>query len=220
MQTTDRPSASLVLASGSPRRQALLAAMGLSFVVTVPHIDESLRADEPPLDAARRLCVAKAHAAATQHADALVIAADTLVVLDGEILGKPVDYEDAVDMLTRLRNRRHEVLTGLAVLDAATLHVQQEVVTTAVRMRNYTDDELRRYVTSGDPMDKAGAYAIQHDGFRPVANITGCYTNVVGLPVCRLAALLGEWGMAAPAPPPPQCLLPSRGLCGWPRACR
>jgi septum formation protein len=194
----------------------LLAAMGLSFMVTVPHIDESVYPNEPPLNVARRLCIAKARAAAAYHAEGLVIAADTLVVLDGEILGKPIDANHAIDMLTRLRNRRHEVHTGLALLDITTQQLRQEVVTTMVHMRNYKDDELYHYVTSGDPLDKAGAYAIQHDVFRPVASIIGCYTNVVGLPVCRLFTFLCDWKVMVPVPPPPKCLA-SNDLCEWPR---
>ena len=216
MKTRYRPTGSLVLASGSPRRQQLLAAMGLSFMVTVPHVDESVGADETPLDAAKRLCIAKARTAAAQHREGIIIAADTMVVLDGEILGKPIDADHAVEMLTRLRNRQHEVHTGLAMLDAATRRLRQDVVTTMVRMRNYQDEELYHYVTSGDPFDKAGAYAIQHDAFHPVAAIMGCYTNVVGLPICRLFEFLRDWKVTVLIPPPPQCLI-SDTFCGWPR---
>ena len=216
METRRPPNSSLVLASGSPRRQQLLAAMGLSFTVTVPHVDESVGADEAPLDVATRLCIAKACAAAKQHQKGIIIAADTLVVLDGEILGKPINADHAVDMLTRLRNRQHQVHTGLAMLDAATQRLRQDVVTTIVCMRNYKDDELYHYVTGGDPFDKAGSYAIQHDAFHPVAAIMGCYTNVVGLPVCRLFEFLCDWKVPVPIPPPAQCLI-SDTLCGWPR---
>jgi MAF protein len=215
METICQPS-SLILASSSPRRKQLLTAMGLSFIVAIPHVDESVGEYEAPKDVARRLCIAKAHAVAASYAEGLIIAADTLVTLDGEILGKPLDAEHATDMLTRLRNRRHEVHTGLAVLDAATHRLRQEVVTTMVHMRNYKDDEIGRYVTGGDPFDKAGAYAIQHETFQPVASIRGCYTNVVGLPVCRLFIFLRDWKVKVPIPPPSQCLT-SDVLCSWPR---
>jgi MAF protein len=216
METRYQPPSPLILASSSPRRKQLLAAMGLSFIVAIPHIDESVGAHEAPQDVARRLCVAKAHAVATSHTQGLIIAADTIVALDGEILGKPIDAGHATDTLIRLRNRQHEVHTGLAVLDATTHRLRQEVVTTIVHMRNYKDDEIGRYVTSGDPFDKAGAYAIQHDTFQPVASIRGCYTNVVGLPVCRLFVFLRDWEVTVPIPPPSQCLRTDI-LCGWPR---
>jgi MAF protein len=215
METIRQP-ASLILASSSPRREQLLTAMGLSFIVAIPHVDESVGAYEAPKDVARRLCIAKAQAVAASYAEGLIIAADTLVTLDGEILDKPIDAKDATDMLTRLRNRQHEVHTGLAVLDATTHRLRHQVVTTIVRMRNYKDDEIGRYVTDGDPFDKAGGYAIQHDAFQPVASIRGCYTNVVGLPVCRLFIFLRDWKVKVPIPPPSQCLT-SDVLCSWPR---
>ncbi len=216
METIRQPSGPLVLASSSPRRKQLLTAMGLSFIVAIPHVDESVGEYEAPKDVARRLCVAKARAVSALHADGLIIAADTVVALDGEILGKPLDAEHATDMLTRLRNRQHEVHTGLAVLDATKHRLRQEVVTTIVHMRNYNDDEIGHFVTGGNPFDKAGAYAIQHDTFHPVASIIGCYTNVVGLPVCRLFVFLRDWKVKVPIAPPSQCLM-ADVLCGWPR---
>ncbi len=206
----------LVLASGSPRRRDLMRAMGLAFRVHVSETDETIGDAEPPAEAVQRLSVAKARAAAVECPQALIIAADTTVVLNHEILGKPADEGEAIAMLRRLCHRAHQVHTGLAVLDAPSQRLHVETVTTVVTMRDYSEDELRQYVATGDPLDKAGAYAIQHDAFDPVARIEGCYTNVVGLPVCRLSAILDRWGVSVPTPPPSACLA-NAAPCAWPR---
>lgn len=185
----------IVLASGSPRRRQLLALAGAPFTVIVPHIDETPLPGEDPLAHVRRLSLSKAAEVAARAGDnALVIAADTIVVYEGVILGKPATSDEAARILRRLRGQTHQVHTALAVRRGD--QCASEVVTTGVRMRAYTDAEIAAYVASGDPMDKAGAYAIQNADFNPVAALDGCYANVVGFPLCRLARMLEPFGVA------------------------
>lgn len=194
----------LVLASGSPRRRDLLASLGVAFSVVKPDIDETQRPNEPPYAYVRRLSMEKAAAVADKlraqqgiilAADTVVIlAADTLGVTDaGELLGKPTDSADARAILRRLRGRAHTVCTAL------TLHTPTQSLTeltrTIVHMRGYSDDEIDAYIATGDPFDKAGAYAIQHEGFHPVERIEGSYTNVVGLPLETLRPMLAAAGI-------------------------
>lgn len=188
----------IVLASGSPRRQELLARLGLSFEVLVADIDEGRLPGEAPEAMARRLSLAKARAVAPARPEALIIAADTLVVVDQDVLGKPADAREAYTMLARLRGRTHHVLTGLALVHPTRQRESIDVVTTRVTMRDYADDEIYRYIATGDPMDKAGAYAIQARDLKPVAGIEGSYTNVVGLPLCALHRRLRAWGVPVP----------------------
>jgi len=197
----------IVLASGSPRRRELLARLGLDFEVCVADVDERPSPGEAATELARRLSLAKARAVVPQRPQALIIAADTLVVVDGDILGKPADAREAYAMLTRLRNRVHEVLTGLTLIDAPHRRECVDVVVTQVTMRDYTDDEIRRYIATGDPMDKAGAYAIQAEDLNPVARIEGSYTNVVGLPLCDLYYRLRAWHVPVP--------VDARVACRW-----
>jgi len=204
----------IVLASRSPRRKELLGHMGLTFEVIVPEVDETPRNSEAPADLAARLCLAKASEVASARPDALIVAADTMVVLDGVILGKPSSAAQAHEMLARLRGRCHQVYSGLAVLDGErrALHT----VVTPVYMRAYGTDEVRRYVASGDPMDKAGAYAIQHPEFEPVAKLEGCYANVMGLPMCHLYRTLRDWAMPMPVHPLRGCPhARQHGGCSW-----
>lgn len=203
----------IVLASQSPRRRELLAHMGLAFEVIVPEVDEAPRGDECPADLAARLCLAKASEVAALHADAVIVAADTMVVLDGAILGKPTSPAQAHEMLGRLRGRCHLVYSGLAVLSGK--HRAVQTVVTPVYMRSYGTDEVRRYVASGDPMDKAGAYAIQHPEFEPVAKLDGCYTNVMGLPMCHLYRVLRDWKVPVPVHPLRGCPHARRHGCHW-----
>lgn len=195
-----------ILASGSPRRRELLGSLGITFEVIKSDIDETQRADESPLAYVERLSLEKANKvvalldtpAYVLAADTVVIlAADTIGVLDGDILGKPADADEARAMLERLRARAHTVCTSLTLLrlDADGLGAELTRLTqTDVFMRDYTPDEVEAYIASGDPFDKAGGYAIQHEGFHPVARIDGSYTNVVGLPVETLKDLLDEIG--------------------------
>ncbi len=185
----------LILASASPRRRDLLAALGLTFQCVSTDIDESGRAGEAPEELACRLSREKALAVAREFPTATVIGADTIVVLDGVVLGKPETPEGAVDMLRRLRDRAHEVLTAVTVCRGRD-RVVQRLNRSRVWMRGYTDEEIAAYVASGDPLDKAGAYAIQHPGFRPVARWEGCYAGIMGFPLGDVAALLEQMGWA------------------------
>lgn len=187
---------SLVLASNSPRRQQLLALGGWSFNVLVADVDESQRPGEAPGDYVLRLAEMKARKVAEKAGDdELVIAADTAVVDAGDILGKPVDEQDAVHMLKRLRGHTHQVYTGLALLRVSDSRLLTDLTVTDVLMRAYSDKETGAYVRTGDPLDKAGAYAIQHPSFQPVESLAGCFASVMGLPLCRLTRLLGKLGV-------------------------
>lgn len=187
----------LILASASPRRAEILRAAGIHFEVAPTLEDESLRAAEAPGDYVRRLASAKARAAAAQQTrggDFLFLGADTIVVADGEVLGKPASDQDARRMLRLLSGRVHEVRTGVALLRP--LGEDERVVEeiTRVTFAQLTDLEIDAYVATGEPFGKAGAYAIQGIGGRYVTRIEGCYFNVVGLPVARLWLLLKEFG--------------------------
>ncbi len=189
----------LILASSSPRRRALLAALGFEFTVVSACIDENPRDGESPIDYVLRIASNKAAAIARRRApEDTVIAADTLVVLDGGFLGKPSSPEEAVTMLKSLRGRAHQVYSGLAVRGGGENQTLTDWCRTEVTMRDYSDEEIWSYVRSGDPLDKAGAYAIQHRGFDPVEKLIGCYTNVVGLPLCHLVSLLAQFHLRPP----------------------
>ncbi|MBQ7214553.1 MAG: septum formation inhibitor Maf [Synergistaceae bacterium] len=183
----------IILASGSPRRRALLHDLGLTFEVYKPDADESHSPDENPEGLCARLSRLKAEAGAQKFPDALVIAADTIVVIDGRILGKPVNREDAVQMLTTLQGRTHEVLTGLSVCMNGRVLTHTEH--TRVKFRPLTESEICAYVSTGECDDKAGAYAVQGKGSLLVESLQGDYFNVVGLPVCRLGMMLHEFGI-------------------------
>lgn len=183
----------LVLASGSPRRRDLLTRLGLAFDVDPPRDPEGTLGDgEPPAAFARRQAEAKAVEVAERRPGDLVIAADTIVVLEGVVLGKPVDEEDARSMLERLSGRAHTVHTGVAVALGARRASGVEV--TEVRFRDLDPAEIRDYVATGEPLDKAGAYGIQAFGATLVEEVRGCYFNVMGLPIVRLTRLLAETG--------------------------
>jgi MAF protein len=192
----------LLLASQSPRRRELLALLGLPFEATAPDVVEVPEADESPSALTVRLGLAKAQAT---RADMLTVACDTVVALDGEPLGKPLDAAEATDMLRRLRGRSHAVYSGIALLDPATGRTLTDLAATWVTMRAYADDEIAEYVVSGDPLDKAGAYAIQHTGFHPVAELQGCYANVMGFPLCHFGRCLRAWRIALPCDVPAAC---------------
>jgi len=192
----------LILASASPRRQELLTHLGVPFEVRPADVDETLLPNEPPLTSARRLATAKAQAVAAPGLT--VIGADTLVTLDGRPLGKPADADEARSMLRRLRGRPHEVVTGVAVAADGKLAVAH--ASTGVVMRRYADYEIEAYIATGDPLDKAGAYAIQATEFKPVQMWNGCYCNVVGLPLALTASLLVQAGYPlAPVTKPAFC---------------
>ncbi|MGB5673087.1 MAG: Maf family protein [Gemmatimonadota bacterium] len=182
----------LVLASGSPRRREILSLLGLEHEMRPPNVDERLRAGEEPGVQARRLAVEKASGTAG-HGDDLILAADTLVVLGEEILGKPVDEADALRMLMKLQGRRHEVHTGLALRFGD--RIESDVAVTSVWFRSLDAAECEEYVASGEPLDKAGAYGIQGLGAVLVQRIEGEYFNVMGLPVQLLLSLLARFGL-------------------------
>ena len=181
----------LVLASQSPRRSELLRQAGLPFIVRIPGIAESRLSAESPSDYVRRLAIEKARAAAVDPAE-FVLAADTVVVADGEVLEKPRSTEDAARMLRLLSGRAHTVLTGVCLLHAGV--ERAEVEATRVVFAPMTDQEVLDYTASGEPMDKAGAYAIQGRASKFIERIEGCYFNVVGLPVSLVYRLLKAAG--------------------------
>jgi septum formation protein len=196
-ENTDFPGA-LALASASPRRQALLVRLGLPFRVEPPSVDETPRPGEAPAALVTRLALEKAAVVHQRQPDDWVLAADTLVVLDGVGLGKPADPAEALGMLARLLGRPHSVLTGVCLIRPDRPPVSR-LVETAVQMRRYSRDEMNRYVASGVPFDRAGGYGIQDHSFRPVQAILGCYTNVVGLPLCAVVELLADGVERLPA---------------------
>ncbi len=190
--------APLILASTSPRRRELITLFGLDFKFIAADIDESPRAGEPPADLVSRLSCAKAAIGIRDSSDAIVIGADTGVSLDGAILGKPADTADAARMLAMLRGRAHVVYSGITVAQGARQITQ--IATTTVWMRDYSNAEIAAYVATGDPLDKAAAYAIQNGAFHPVARIDGCHANVMGLPLCHLYRALKTFGVAVNEP--------------------
>ena len=181
----------LILASNSPRRKQLISLFKIPFQVIAADIDERIEAEEKPQNYVTRLARSKClsivpHISHRQ----IIIAADTAVVDGDAILGKPTNTSAAIDMLRALRDRTHHVYTSISLRDTANGKVFSDICITEVLMRAYSEAEIMDYVASGDPFDKAGAYAIQNQGFDPVEKITGCYTNVVGLPLCHLAEFL------------------------------
>jgi septum formation protein len=192
-----------VLASSSPRRLELLARVGLAPEVVAPEVDESVLPEESPEATARRLAVAKGVAAAARlGAPAFVVAADTVVALDGEALGKPADAAEAARMLERLSGRTHAVHTGFVVLAPGGGRVD-DVVTTRVHVRPLAPREVAGYVASGEPFGKAGAYAIQGIGACLVRRVEGSVTNVIGLPLAEVLAALEALGGPRPFPERP-----------------
>jgi septum formation protein len=184
----------LILASASPRRQQLLTQLGLPFVVMPADIDERHGPEEPPNAYVKRMAYAKAWHWAQHNPMAFVLGADTIVTIDGRILGKPQDVTEARAMLQQLSGRAHTVLTGLALLQHHQAFTRIDSVRTTVRFRPLAAADIDAYVATSEPFDKAGGYAIQGHGSRFVDAFDGCYTNVVGLPIRRTAALLRAAG--------------------------
>ena len=184
----------IVLASQSPRRRELLGQMGLSFTIKKPNIDEEAYAGLPPQELVKTLSREKAlHIARTEAPDTLVIGSDTVVVLDGVVLGKPAEEADAARMLAALSGRSHEVCTGVTVVQGDRVLSCAEV--TEVQFRPLTEEEIAAYLRTGEPMDKAGAYGIQGLAALFVEGIRGDYANVVGLPIHRLGRMLLSFGV-------------------------
>ena len=186
----------IILASNSPRRRELLGQMGVrDFAVLAPNVDETVEDGLSPAQMVEELSLRKARAAAGRAgADDLIIAADTVVALEGKVLGKPRDEEDAFAMLSALSGREHRVYTGVTVIRGGRAVTEHEE--TAVAFREIPAGEIRGYIAIGEPMDKAGAYGIQGLGALLVSGIRGDYCNVVGLPVFRLGRILSEFGVS------------------------
>jgi septum formation protein len=180
----------IILASKSPRRAQLLHQVGLSFKIVPSHIDESNFHSTNPVQTARKIAVAKARSVALKYRSGIIIGADTIVVINRKILGKPIDKQDARNLLSNLSGKTHRVITGIAVLDARTNCIKQGHSITAVTFRKLTLKEIEEYIDTGDPFDKAGSYGIQGKGALFVERITGDYFNVVGLPLVLLFRLL------------------------------
>ena len=185
----------IILASASPRRRELLERVGITnFTVWAPNVDESVEPGLSPAAMVEALSLRKARAAAQNFGpDGLVIAADTVVALDAGVLGKPRDEDDAFSMLSALSGREHLVCTGVTVLRGGRAVTEHEV--TAVTFRELAPDEIRGYIATGEPLDKAGAYGIQGVGALLVSGIRGDYSNVMGLPVFRLGRILWDFGL-------------------------
>ena len=204
---------SLLLASQSPRRRELLSYISVPFDVASADVDERILPNENPADYVLRLAEAKARALSLSpqppdgepRSGRIIIGSDTAVVDAGEILGKPRDTREAESMLQQLRGRTHQVYTAIAVYDTASDQVFSELCISDVPMREYSDDEMHAYIATGDPMDKAGAYAIQHPEFQPVESFDGCFAGVMGLPLCHLARTLKKAGINADIKLPQIC---------------
>ena len=187
-------SSDIVLASSSPRRRDLLRSLELSFDIKSPDIDETPMEQESAEDMVKRLSFQKALAISGGVESGYVIGADSTVELEGRSYGKPIDSEDAIRMLKELSGTDHRVVTGVTVIEVDTGRYITDALKTSVSMRALSDEEIRGSVDSGTPMDKAGAYAVQDSDLEPASSIEGCYTNVIGLPLCRLISMLDELG--------------------------
>lgn len=202
----------LILASASPRRRDMVGLFNVPFQVFAAEVDETPQDGESPTGLVVRLSRQKALAVARRFEHAVVIGADTVVVLENRVLGKPADPAEAWEMLRLLRDRAHYVHSGVTVCAQEGRRCRTALSTSEVWMRPYSDEELAAYVASGDPLDKAGAYGIQHEVFRPVARLRGCFAGVMGLPLCHLRDLLIEFGVTIPVDVPAAC----RSLTGVP----
>jgi septum formation protein len=187
----------LILASQSPRRYELLKQVGLDFEVIPSKVMEDIVQKESPKEHVIRLAEAKARDIASGYPDRWVIAADTVVYINGSILGKPKSREEAIEMLHRLSGQKHWVLTGFSVFHLGEGKSDKEAVQTAVKMKTLSPIEMEWYIQTGEPFDKAGGYAIQGIGSFMIESIRGSYTNVVGLPLCELIQMLNRLGAIA-----------------------
>lgn len=188
----DKP---IILASNSPRRREMLRQIGLTFGIDPADVDEQILPGEDPEGYAVRVALDKARVAAGRAGKGIIIAADTIVVLDDTILGKPIDSLDAERMLSLLSGRKHRVITGVVIMDAGSGRTVANAAVTWVWFRELLPAEISAYVLTGEPMDKAGAYGIQEKGALLVQKIEGCYFNVVGLPLSLLPEMLREFGV-------------------------
>lgn len=184
----------LILASSSPRRAELMKQIGLNFEIKVSSVDEALLPGLRPPELVERLAESKAAAVARELNDGIVIGADTVVVWREQVLGKPLSEAEAFDMLSKLQGGVHEVFTGVALIDARSGKVLVSHEKTRVFFRAVEEAEISRYVASGEPFDKAGAYGVQGLAAIFIRRLEGCYTNVVGLPLARLSVMLKDFG--------------------------
>ena len=183
----------VILASASPRRKDLLSLIGCNYETYSPDVDESILEDETPESVCRRLSILKAESASRQFAGTLIISADTIVVIDNEIFGKPSDADEARVMLNILKGREHKVITGVTIIYKDKIITETE--STAVWFRNISEDDIDSYISTGEYQGKAGAYAIQGYASLFIERIDGDYSNVVGLPLQRLSMMLEKIGI-------------------------
>jgi septum formation protein len=184
----------LILASSSPRRKELLEQIGLRFEVVPGGVDEKIKDGENPVEHVLRLAEEKALDVANKSRDSWVIAADTIVLVDGEILGKPAKEKEAYQMLLKLSGKEHRVITGFCILNTSNGESVKESVETTVTFKELTEEEIRGYIKTKEPFDKAGGYAIQGKGSFMIKEIKGSYTNVIGLPICEVVEALERVG--------------------------
>jgi len=197
----------VILASQSPRRKEMLGWVLPTFSAQPADLDESMREDESPAEYVQRLALSKARAVhVASWGQSGVLGADTIVLLEGKVLGKPATRSEALEMLTELRGREHQVLTAIAWIPAGGDEVFTDVCVSRVPMRDYTRQEMLDYIHSGDPYDKAGGYAIQSTDFHPVENFAGCYASVMGMPLCHLKRTLARAGVILEVNLPKICL--------------
>lgn len=196
----------IILASGSPRRRELMALLGVEVEIAKPDVDESQQPDEAPFDFVQRLGREKAEAVIAQGRAGIIVAADTIVVAPGgNVMGKPKDEADAHAMLTTLQGTTHKVLTGVTLINSTTGKVISDVCESKVRLREMSSAEIDSYIATGDPMDKAAAYAIQNREVAPVEQVVGCPANVMGLPMCHVVRSLRRHGEAMPQSAAHEC---------------
>ena len=186
----------LILASGSPRRNELLRMLGCKFQIVPSKVEEKINPRLSPIENVKRLSRQKALDVASKISDGIIVAADTDVVLNGKILGKPKNKKEAKRILKDLSGKEHRVITGLAVIDAKTKKILQDTVVTKVKFRKLNNELIEKYIASGGPLDKAGAYGIQGRAALLVESIKGDYFNVVGLPLNALNQLLEKFGVS------------------------
>jgi MAF protein len=203
-----------LLASASPRRRELVQWTGWHFRTHAVDLDESRHEGEHPYDYVHRLAQEKAQAAVPFIKEGeLILASDTIVALDEDIFGKPVDAADAREILIHLRDKVHYVDTAVAILDPATGQCEVDVCVVPVKMRNYSEEEIEAYIATGDPFDKAGAYAIQHRGFHPVEDFRSCFASVMGLPLCHVIKLAAKFGISPDEETPKTCQINLSYVC-------
>jgi septum formation protein len=187
----------LVLASASPRREEMLRLVGVRFAILHGNVDETPRAGEAPEDYALRLSEAKARAVAAMRPGRWVLGADTIVTIDGELLGKPATRDEARCMIRKLSGREHTVITAFTLFNSEQAEVIRQAVSSQVRLKEIPNDEVEWYVATEEPYDKAGGYAVQGKASFLISEIRGSYTNVVGLPLCEVVEALKELGLVA-----------------------